>query len=80
MKQLRKMYGPKYPYLRERLASIQHAVAVENQQHADVGDVTYRELFAKASDRRRTLIIIGVWIVFNFGGSSFTANGLYFLV
>lgn len=78
--QLGKLYGRKSSELRARLATVQHAVALEDELHSQFGKVTYRELFAKASDRRRTLITLGLWILFQFGGSSFTGNGLYFLV
>lgn len=80
LRQLGKLYGTSSPELEARLATLQHAVALEDEQHARIGRVTYRELVATRSDRRRTLITIGLWVLFGFGGQSFTAQGLYFLV
>jgi hypothetical protein len=65
--------------IRARLATIQHGVAIEQEAAAQQGDVTLKDLFSTSIDRRRTFISIGTWIVFQFGGSAFTSQGLYFL-
>ncbi len=65
--------------IRARLATIQHGVAIEQEAAAKQGEVSIKDLFATPIDRRRTFISIGTWVVFQFGGSAFTSNGLYFL-
>jgi hypothetical protein len=54
--------------VRARLATIQHGVAIEQEAAASQRDVSVRDLFGNGVDRRRTMITIGTWIVFQAGG------------
>jgi hypothetical protein len=65
--------------VRARLAVIQHTVAMEQQEHAQIGKAKFSELFKDPVDRRRTLTTLGVWVCFNMAGAAFLGSGLYFL-
>jgi hypothetical protein len=61
--------------VRARLATIQHGVAIEQEAAASQRDVSVRDLFGNGVDRRRTMITIGTWIVFQAGGGCAVARG-----
>lgn len=67
LKVLKKLHGGDEDYVRGRLATIQYAVAVEAEQHAKFGPVSYKDLFNNPVDRKRTITSMLIWVTFQLG-------------
>lgn len=62
-----------------KLAVTQYNYAKEIEHRLAVGKVTAWDVIRDPTDRRRTLICIGLFLAYQAGGSSFLGQGLYFL-